>query len=335
MSQNQSKSIYFLSFRFEDRRLNVHCSDYIMSKAFERLGWTVHHIDYRVLTKKIGKDKTHQVIKKDILEKNPDILFVNKGEAVDPRLIKDLRGSKWNGIPIYWYLDQRKTIPIFVRNWQRVCNWSFHCKGGHVLKSYHAKAKRPCSFLMAPFEPSFVKDSKTIEERNKDIVWVGNSYDKNRYFDRTRHKILSSLISTNTIKEFYACYDKPFIRSGHYYSLLGNVKMVPNIPAIDQPLYFSNRQSHVMGSGAVCVMYRSSKFNRIFTENNNVIAFSDENEARERISYYLNNLGELEEIRQNSLKFAEEFMSSDATVREILSILYEGKTTYPFGEICK
>jgi len=318
------KSILFLSHRWNDRRLCKHSSDMMMGLAFSRKGYDVNYLDYRDLRKEVGTNNLQKEIYNKIMDVRPDILFINKGEKVDPRTIIKTKQDGFKGVITGWYNDQRRSIVKCVMDAQSVSDIFFHCKAGPRLKEYEKKSGTPSYFLFAPYEPEFIK-SVPFKDRTDNVSWFGQIYNPNNGWDNLRKDIIPKI--RNKLTSYHACFNKGFIRGDEYYSALGNSKLSINIPAIDMSLYFSNRLSHVMGSGCVPMTYRFKDYEKIFTEGKNCISFKSPEEFTNVLNKYES---ELENISINSLKFANKYMKSDSVVEEILYVIENGQSNYDF-----
>lgn len=320
--------ILFISFRWNDH-LQMHSSDKMMGLAFKRKGWDVHYYDYRV-RKKEGSNINSEIVD-TIKFIEPDIIFVNKGESVNPNIIKQ---SGFKGITIFWNMDQRRNYPISIINWSKVCDWVFECSGGSRLKQYHDATGTPTSFLFSPYEEDFVNPFNyviNIKDRQFNLTFYGQLYKESQGFDPIRRDIIPKV--RNILDDYGACFDRTFIRGIEYYGRLSASKMSISIPAIDLPYYFSNRQSHIMGSRSVVVSYDYRNCSDMFTDGENIIIFKTAEELMEKVSYALNNIDTLEVISENSYGFAKEYMKSDRVVDEIIYTLKHGESSYPFKDM--
>ena len=88
-----------------------------------------------------------------------------------------------------------------------------------------------------------------------------------------------------------------------------------------------------MGSGSVVLSYAFKNCFDMFTEGVDIITFKNSEELRNKIEYYLNNTDELETIRQNTLTFANTYLTSDKVYEEIVYALRTGESSYPFGQV--
>ena len=318
------KKILFLSHRWNCQRLKKHSSDYMMGLGFKRLGWDVSYYDYRDNTKLIGIRAIQEDIYKKIMEIRPDVLFINKGEKIDPNTIKRVKRDGFKGVIVGWYQDARKDPVNCVIDIQRECDVFFHCKGGERSKEYERLSKTPSFFLFAPYEPTFTKES-IFNKRTINVSWFGQIYNSNKGYDNLREDILPKI--KNNLDVYYACFGKKFIRGSDYYQALGRSKVSVNIPAIDMEYYFSNRLSHIMGSRCVPITYRFKGYDDIFSEGENCLSF---NSPDEFVNVLNNNIDNMEDISKESYKFAEEYMCSNQVAKEILYVIENRKNSYYF-----
>lgn len=324
------KKILFLSYRWTDERLKDHSSDRMMSFGFERDGWNVHYHDYREDTKRLGTHGNQNEIYKKIMDVQPDILFITKGEKIDPRTILKCKTDGFKGKVITWYNDVRRDNVKCVTGIVNVSDWFFSCIGGEDLQRYFNSTETPCSFLLAPFEPAFMIPAK-FKDRKYNVTHYGQLYTPTKGFDGLRRDIIPDI--RDSLDDYGACFDRGFIRGEEYYTALGNSKMTISIPAIDLPYYFSNRQSHAMGSGAVVLSYKFKNCSDMFTDGVDIITFEDSDELLKKIKYYNRHKRELKEIQKNSLDFANTYMTSDKVYSEIIHTLQHGESSYPFAQV--
>ncbi len=301
----------------------------MMSKGFQRNGWDVSYYDYREAATLYNPTINQEQVLKTIVDIQPDILFLNKCEKLDPQIISKARMSGWRGKAIFWHMDQRKRLIPSVIAWSKQCDWVFHCKGASRLKEFYEATKVPTSFLFAPYEPSYIH-SIPFSDRLLQTTWYGQLYDPQKGFDSIRRDNIPYI--RNLLDDYGACFDKTFIRGIEYYTQLGNSKTSISIPAIDMPYYFSNRHSHIMGSGAIPLSYRFENCYDMFTEGVDIITFKNCEELQNKILYYLNNIDLLYEMHLHVVKFAKKYLVADAVYREIMYTLQNGESSYPFGQ---
>lgn len=320
-------SVLFVSFRWNDERLQMHSSDKMMSFGFERAGWDVYYYDYREEAKTHPTIQNNEYALEHILHINPDLVFLNKCEKLNPDIITRAKQKGYKGKFILWHMDIRRPLVKSIVNWSKRCDWIFHCKGGSRLQEYYNATKTPTSFLFAPFEPSYIQSTN----KDLDVTWYGQLYDPKKGFDGLRREIIPEI--KDLLDDYGACFEKTFIRGKEYYTQLARSNMSISIPALDQPFYFSNRQSHIMGSGSAVLSYEFKNCFDIFTEGVDIITFKNAEELRNKIEYYLNNRDDLKRIQENTLRFANQYLTSDKVYEEIVNVLVKGESTYPFAQV--
>jgi hypothetical protein len=322
--------ILFVSFRWNDERLQMHSSDKMMSYGFKRAGWDVSYYDYREEAKTHNTIQNNEYALDHILHINPDLVFLNKCEKLNPDIINQAKRQGYKGKFVFWHMDIRRPLVRSVVEWSKRCDWVFHCKGGSRLNEYYQATQTPTSFLFAPYEPSYIEESSN-SHRDLEVTWYGQLYDPRKGFDSLRREIIPTV--KDLLDDYGACFEKTFIRGTEYYGQLVRSWMSISIPALDQPFYFSNRQSHIMGSGAVVLSYEFKNCFDMFSEGVDIITFKNAEELRKKIDYYLNNKDELKSIQRGSLQFAEQYLTSDRVYDEIIHVLRTGESTYPFAQV--
>ena len=311
-----------------------HAHDRMLALAFQKIGWEVEFFDYRRVAKETSPEKMNQSLQKEIRNSKPDIVFIIKGECIEATMLKELKQKGYAGTILYWYMDQRRNIEPFVLKVSSGCDWAFHCKTGNQLKEYYQSTNTPCSLFLCPYEESYLVP-KEFSKRTIPITWLGSEHKPNfGQWDAYRYNILRELIlQRQYVQNYHACFGQHFIRGKLYYETLGNAKISFTIPAIVQSMYFSDRLSHIMGSGTAAFVYRFPGYQKMFKDDNEIISFNSAQEFIEKSKYYLERKEELAIIADSGRRFAQSFMSSEAGAREILNIINMGETTYPFGEV--
>jgi len=90
---------------------------------------------------------------------------------------------------------------------------------------------------------------------------------------------------------------------GRFYS---QSKMVFGISDFEEELYVSNRFYIVLGCGAVNLTYRFPGMERLVNEGEHVVSFKEDEELFSKVDHYLKHDNELEQIRINGKKLADE-----------------------------
>jgi len=321
--------ILFISFRWNNDRLKDHSSDRMMSFGFSRAGWDIHYYDYRDNHDKLGQNKNNETLLKTIVKTNPDLIFCNKCERISPTVITEAKSKGVKCPVIFWNMDARKNLMTTVIEWSRVCDWCFDCKAGYRFDQYYNITKCPMSLLLPPYQDSFIRP-KPFESRDINVSWLGQLYNPTLGFDNIRRDIIPAV--RHLLDAYGACFDKSFIRGDDYYNIIGSSLMSISIPAIDLPYYFSNRQSHLMGSGTVVLSYDFKNCNEIFKDDHDIVLFKNSEELIYKINHFLNNKDSLKQIHLNTLDFAKTFLTVDAVYNEIIHTLKHGESSYPFGQ---
>ena len=104
------RKILFVSFRWNDERLQKHSSDKMMAFGFERAGWDVSYYDYREQAKLCNRNLNNKRIVELIVKTNPEIVFFNKCEKIDPSIVRIAKSIGWKGRAVYWHMDIRRSL---------------------------------------------------------------------------------------------------------------------------------------------------------------------------------------------------------------------------------
>jgi len=336
--------VLHVSFLWDDETVNQRHSDYILAMGWIKAGWDVLYFDYRLVGEEIGNEKMNNALMNIILKHNPDIVFFTKSEGgsrrfsrrtascqIDPNIISSVKQNGFKGIFVHWFLDQRYEYFKSSLDLGSQCDWFFYVAQGERLEQYSKKMKTPASYIIAPYEPSFMKP-QPFNRRNIDLIWMGGAHKPTRNkFEDTRYETLQSLIHANVLTEYYGCFNKGKIWCPQYQAMLGRSKMGLSLYAFDRPLYFSNRLSHIIGSGTALFSYDFKNREKLFN-NDEGIFFKTIDEFKKKKNYYINNLDELQWVAENGHKKAKQYFTSSNVVNEILATLNSGQSQLPFGQ---
>jgi hypothetical protein len=105
---------------------NVH----FICQTFEKLGQEIEKFDYRAVAKKEGTDSMHAKLRKAVDSVGPDVLFLVKGESVDPLVIRDI--AKKTHVALH-YMDS--PIHGWLKRLGRECS-SFWVTAGGLVEKY-------------------------------------------------------------------------------------------------------------------------------------------------------------------------------------------------------
>jgi len=336
--------VLHVSFLWDDPTVNQRHSDYILAMGWVKAGWDVLYFDYRMTAEEYGNDIMNSALMQIILDKNPDIVFFTKVEGasrrigkrtqsccIDPTIIPKLKDKGYKGKFVHWFLDQRYDYFKSTLNIGKHCDWFFYVAAGERLKGYSLAMSTPASWIPAPYEPSFLKP-RTFIDRKMDLIWMGGAHKPSRnHFEDTRYSMLQKFTSCGFLRNYYGCFSKSRVWCPQYQKLLGESKMGLSLYAFDRPMYFSNRLSHIMGSGTAIFSYDFKDRKRIFSDTDGIF-FKDVADAKKQYQYYMANLDELEWVAQNGYNKVSKYFTSSCVVSEILHTLSTGESSLPFGE---
>jgi hypothetical protein len=336
--------VMHVSFLWDDDTVNQRHSDYILSMGWVKSGWDVLYFDYRATAEEYGNDAMNESLISVVLQHQPDILWFTKSEGVSrrfgrrsvscsirPETIKRIKDLGFKGQIVHWFLDQRYDYFQSSLKIGRQCDWFFYVAGGERLVNYSKKMRTPASFILAPYEPSFL-NPQPYEKRGIDLIWMGGAHKpKRNKFEDTRYRLLKQMIDTGQLSHYHGCFHHPRVYCPKYQQLLGSSKMGLSLYAFDRPMYFSNRLSHTIGSNTAVFSYDFKDRHRIFSDDEGIF-FKDIFEFREKKNYYMENQDELEWIAGNGHKKAKQYFSSSRVIDEILHTLRNGESALPFGQ---
>jgi len=336
--------VLHVSFLWDDETVNQRHSDYILAMGWVKEGWDVLYFDYRMSAEEIGNDAMNKSLIEIVKTQNPDILFFTKSEgtsrrftrrythtSIHPYIINQMRDNGYKGTIVHWFLDQRFDFFESSIKLGKNCDWFFYVAAGERLKAYSDMMQTPASFIVVPYEKSFL-NPQAFGDRYLDLVWMGGEHRPSKnHFENIRYNLLKRLVDSDILKSYYGCFRERRVFCPEYQQILGSTKMGLSLYAFDRPMYFSNRLSHIIGSNTALASYDFKDRKRIFSDDDGIF-FKQSTELRDRYNYYMKNLDELEWVANNGHKIAEKYFSSTSVVKEILHTLRTGESALPFGE---
>ncbi len=130
---------------------NVH----FIRRTFAQLGQEVESFDYRAIAKKEGNDAMHEKLAGAIESFKPDVLFLVKGERVDPLVIREIAGKTHVALH---YMDS--PIHGWLVRLGRECD-SFWVTAGGLVEKYRKLGFRNVHHIWEGVDP---KVHRHIEE---------------------------------------------------------------------------------------------------------------------------------------------------------------------------
>ena len=273
-------------------------------KAFEKLGFETKYFNYRYL--KLHKTKfTNSILNKSIIKKvldyNPDILFVNKGETILPNVIKKISSS---GI---------KTL-----------NWIIDEPFGKFYKNNKINNIDEYDYFFV-FDPYYLDDLKKINQNSYYLPCAADPenvhievmpFDKRNYIsevsfigshEKKRENLLRNLTNYNLNVWGYRwkyIQDKKLINNvrnnipkGKEMCKLFNLSKVNlNIHALHSINGVNLRTFEILATKSFMLCDYFSEIPKLFRMNKEIVCYNNLNDLKHKIDYYLANEKERNKI---------------------------------------
>lgn len=272
-------------------------------KAFEKLGFETNYFSYRYL--KLHKTKftnsiLNKIIMKKVIDYNPDILFVNKGETILPSVIKKISNS---GIKtINWIIDE--PFGRFYKN-NKINNIDEY-DYFFVFDPYYLddlKKINPYSYyLPCAADPENVHvEIMPFDKRNyiSEVSFIGSH-------EKKRENLLKNLTNYNlniwgyrwkNIKNNELIkHTKKNIPKGKEMCRLFNLSKINlNIHALHSITGVNLRTFEIPATKSFMLCDYFSEVPKLFRITKEIVCYNDLNDLKQKINYYLDN----EEERNN------------------------------------
>lgn len=296
-------------------------------QAMSNLG-NLFYLNWKIVSKLIGKEETIKKIKKKVDQIQPDLIFmqVQNNQFLTIQDIKEFselspncKIVNWTGdvrepLSQWWYdVGKLKNVITCFTNWKNVRD--LRQEG---IDSY---------YLQIGYEKSTYNKNGSVSNNTQPIVFMGNNY-----FDRFPLSVERAKMVYRLKREFgkdFGVYGTNWGEIGK--SLMENpeaeaemyrsCKISIGINHYDLDRYDSDRLFRAMGCGAFYLNKKHTGIFKDFQDSKHLVVWDTIDDLIEKIKYYLNHDGERQAIARLGNEFVEEKHTWENRIKTLKGIL--------------
>lgn len=248
----------------------------------------------------LGKKKTNKAFIDTCYNFAPDLIMFGHADLITPEsivkakeLLPHARFAQYNVDPIF-----RPHNIAMLNSKAPLLDATFCTTGGKALRKF-ATANNIVSFIPNPVDNS-IEVVRGFEKSDQphDVFWAMRGH-KGSYAGDPRVEIPMFLESQKIKIDYHGFNNKPEVFGAEYFRQIANSKMGLNISVTctykpsemiapeELYLYSSDRIAQFMGCGLLVFTTRDNSLEELFIEDKELVFFSDKNELKEKISYYV------------------------------------------------
>jgi len=256
-------------------------------------------------------------------------VFHVEGEQIKPEIISSIK-DRINTTVVVWHGDQRPDPEKHIIDLCKVSDWLFHTTAGKRLREYHSLTKVKSAFFIFPTDPEIFYKKSVSKKWKSDILFTGSYHP---FITKERENLINTLLKRSDFRIYGHGYGR-VIRGKKYIRAIRGTKIGLNINAFNNFKYYSSeRLMNYMSCGTFTLSSYSPGLDKIFTDKKEVVFFRSPGECLEYIDYYLKNDKVRELIAINGMRKYHEVINNANTVNEMLNIIFNNKTGFPWTEV--
>lgn len=289
------------------------------ARGLENLSHNVHYFTPELTTipflGAINVEEIRSAFYETVLAESPDVVLVIKGYELGPSIISKIR-SETDAVVINWNPDnpyQVRSTPKkakkylkSVQEYHIVFTW-----GEFLVKKLGSIEAADVRYLPFAHDPTIHRPVDSKPNYDCEVIFLG-------HYSKKRERILSSLtdfdlqIWGNMWK--YKCrswklrkHHKGDAIGGQEYSrAMSSADIVINVVADHNSPAHNMRTFEVPPTGTLMVTTRTDGQRKLFSEGTETVMYDDGDELRQKVSYYLKNESEREQIEEQSKETVQE-----------------------------
>lgn len=310
--------------------------DIILKKGFLLNGCQVEGFDYREFT----ANNSQKLLQKELIKKSKgsDILFIGKGELIEPDTLKTI---KKNGTTTaLWYGDIRPTPEKWLINLLHEVDFYFMTSSGEMLKTYHKLGKpKHSSFFFNPCDPDIVDLYSQKLSKKYDVLFTGSYYN---FADDERYEVVKALcrrkdtliiggsqkicqqsLLKKSKDRILKRHSNKYIRGERYINFIKQSKIGIGVSAKNNIRYYSSdRFTHYISLGTFFLPKYFPGIEDFFDLNTEIDTFKTIEEMNKKIDYYLINDEEREEKAKKAQQKIIDAHNTKKTTNNFIKYLY-------------
>lgn len=254
-----------------------------------------------------------------------DILFLAKAEKIDIETLKIIRKRLPNIKIIQWYVDHLEENGAFFEKLN--CIDVFYYANAKDLQSLSQKYTNTIfSFFPNISDPAF---DKSIDlEKTNDILYIARDHKEDI---RSKFAVLLKEFceKENISYEIFASLNNPPVFGNEFHKAISRAKIAINFNRDDylektnseKILGASDRMAQFLGSGVCTFSPRINGFEKLYTDNEDIVYFDDVNDCLNKAKDYLEDL-RYKKIAEKGQSKTFELANSKRVTKFMLEVLF-------------
>ena len=220
---------------------------------------------------------------------------------------------------IIWNGDKRILYPEYMHDIGKYCHCVAHSNFEDV--EYAKFNGFNSSFLQIGFNPLYFKKHNTNPVN--DLIFIGN-YNNGLFPLSDYRKEVIEEVQRSFNLSIYGCGFKNSKGSINNHTtecaLYNRHKIGINISQFNSSRYTSDRLLRMMGSGIFVISHHYKDIEKDFNIGEHLVTYNDHNDLKDKISYYLNNTEERNQIALNGMNYVHSKFTFNDMAKNIKTI---------------
>lgn len=323
-----------------------HClgGDIIFKKGFELNGVELKTFDYRQVTADFGC----KAMQKKLIQnsENKDVVFIGKGEQIEPETLKQIR--KTGVIVALWYGEPPVEPPSWLIEILPHVDHLFSSTSGAILDRYLHFGVGKVSYYFNPVDPSLAKHYSPKKDKIYEVLFTGGRHSRNLKVEMPeRLEVLKFLKSRRDVQFFgdasaigmnrwlmnFTLRKKPkTIRGEAYIDAIKAAKIGIGVNVIqNQPRYTSDRMQHYMTFGSFFLPWHFPEIELFYDVGKELIVAKSVDDMGKKLSLYLSDNAMREDVALAGQRRSLSDYSTKNITAMLLQILNTGRSDmYPW-----
>ena len=339
------KRIFIIADFKDESPRSIQIQSRMWLKGLLRLGYDVHRFSYRnimmqysiVPSKRIAryfaKKKTDEVLLRQIMKYNPDIVFIHGMKFLDAETIISMRKVAKDAVFL-----SRDEDPYPERNPTRLSiaastDIVITTSGGSFLETYKDEGIKRCAFIPNMCDPDIQHRYEYGDKWKSDIIFTGKLEHTKLNREDERYNLINRLNQMSNTRT-YGAFGVPRVEGMDYLYAINGAKIALSINiANDVRLYHSDRLVNYLSCGTFTLAKRVPDSDLLFTDGIHLKYFDTIEEFFEMAKWYLKHNKERERIAISGMERAHKEFNCEKIAKYTIDLLEKDIYEAPWSEI--
>lgn len=341
----KTKRIFFIADFKDEKPWSIFVEERRVVKALIRLGHDVQRFSYRNImmqcspfpskriAKRFGKQKTDDLLAKQISKYYPDIVLVFSMKYMDTETFVAMKNAAPNAIFVGRDGDPYPEEKPERINLGKKMDIMIMPSGGKFLRTYKDAGVPCCGFIPFTTDPDIQYRFEVEDKWKTDITFSGTAEHGRLKREEVRYNLAKRLSQLPNAK-VYACFGQPKCEGlDSFFSISGaKIGLSINI-ANDVRLYHSDRFTNIPACGTFCLAKKAPDYDLMFEDGIHLKYFDTVDEFFELADWYLKHDEERERITKAGMQRAHTEFNCKNIAQKLMDLIETGTYNAPWSEI--